>query len=236
MTSQDATDTPKVRQLRPESSHAERDGATSSRSTRSSHRTSRRRSTTARTAERRVQQLTLALIGTVLGIIVVLITGALYVRDVTDSSVLIDQQARRLQREVTDLSAKVQSLAVERDELVAGRIPGLRRLDFDQTIDIGQYYVRNISFTLTSTNAEQAGYEFRVVLSNDTLNTVVPGLRVVIFDELGIQIGMWDITAADAETTIAASHTLESGEVRSYTSTIPRTNQTPAVYFQVFVD
>ena len=230
MNNQDVVETPNVRQLRPEGHQSDADSARRAR-----HRI-RHRSAGLRSSERRIQALTLALIIAILSIIVVVIGSAIYLRGVTDSNAAIDQQARRMQRELADATAKAQALEAQRDALVAGRIPGLRRLEFDQTIDIAEKYVRNISFTMTSAPTGATAYEFRLVLSNDTLKTITPDVRVATFNELGIQNGLWDIAAKDAMATTVISPTMDPGEVRSYTATVERLNNEPPVYFQIFLD
>lgn len=87
-------------------------------------------------------------------------------------------QARR------DLDAARAELAL----LVAGRIPGLLPLALDVVIPIGEAYIRNASFTRVE-EAGVPGYEYKLLLENDSELMVQPLLDLVIFDGVGIEIG-----------------------------------------------
>ncbi len=72
--------------------------------------------------------------------------------------------------------------------LVAGRIPGLLALELEQVIPIGNGYVRNAIFTRVE-EAGVPGYEYQLLLKNDSDVMAQPLVDLVIFDRVGVEIG-----------------------------------------------
>jgi hypothetical protein len=131
-------------------------------------------------------------------------------------------------------SAELEQLRSERDALVNGLIPGLRPLKFDETIDIGEQYFRNIAFTLTGTRYSR-NYEYRVVLNNDSLNIIAPKVAVFLFDARGIQVGTAQLSKRQA-TSKVESENLQPNETRAYTGSVDLNLQFEPRYFLVRVD
>jgi hypothetical protein len=106
-------------------------------------------------------------------------------------------------------------------------------MKFDEAIPLGNEYVRNVIFTLVK-NGNKKMYEYRLVLSNDGLSVVRPRVEILLFNNLGIQIGNTLVNAGNA-TTSARRATLEPGEVRSYSDNIDTLREGEPRYFLVIV-
>lgn len=154
--------------------------------------------------------------------------GALEAQN-SDLQAQLDKEHRAL----TGLKTQVTQLASERAKLVQGRIPGLRPIAYDRAIAISRKYVRNIIFTLTGEERHPA-YEYRLVLSNDSLSVVRPQVTILLFDARGIQIGVTNVTVADA-TARTDKISLDPGETRSYSADITVSSNTKPKYFLLHI-
>ncbi len=187
------------------------------------HRHSRRRSL------RTIYILSALVLVLFLLLLVVSIRLSLYAKEVHDLTVLQHKQ----ELELESLRPKVASLEAEIAELVQGRLPGLKPLQFDKVIPIKKKYVRNIIFTLIGTESDHR-YEYKLTLKNDGLTGVHPIVRVIFFDHLGIQLG--DSTIGVDKDNVPTLDILERGEVRSYTKVVQLPDGKQPRYFKVEVD
>ncbi len=142
----------------------------------------------------------------------------MYIERIKAEKETIYIEALRLERKLSEVVAELESVTKDRDELVNARIPGLELLTYDESIQIGNLYVRNVIFTLAMKN-NTPSYEYRVVFSNDTLSTVIPNLQIVLFDEMGIQLGEARVPA-DSTNGAEVSFTLDPAEVRTHSGAI----------------
>jgi len=129
-----------------------------------------------------------------------------------------------------NLTAELATIKNERDILVQGRIPGLIPLTYDEAINIDNEYVRNIIFTLAKIGKKNI-YEYRLVLHNNTLSIARPKARIILFSDIGMQVGMAQIEQSDTATDADARATLDPGEVRSYTAAIDLIRNEEPSYF-----
>ncbi|MGB5339710.1 MAG: hypothetical protein WBO06_11520 [Gammaproteobacteria bacterium] len=127
------------------------------------------------------------------------------------------------------MSRELETVRAERDQLVKGRIPELLPVEFDVAIDINEQNIRNIIFTLAR-NGSNKIYEYRIVLNNETLAIIHPKVEILAFNDVGIQIGMAQISTSDA-TSGSGRPSLDPGEVRSYTGVIQLTRNEEPRYF-----
>lgn len=162
-------------------------------------------------------------------LLMVSIRLSLYAKEVHDLTVLQHKQ----EQELALLRPKVASLEAEIAELVQGRLPGLKPLEFDKVIPVKKKYVRNIIFTLIGTEDDHS-YEYKLTLKNDGLTAVHPIVRVIFFDHLGIQMGY--STIGVDEDNVPTLDVLERGEVRSYTKVVNLPNGRQPRYFKIEVD
>ena len=143
-------------------------------------------------------------------------------------------QLRKLETSLQGVTADLDRVRSERDELVQGRIPHLAPLVFDEAIALDKGYIRNVIFTLVK-NGNKNIYEYRLVLSNNGLSVIRPKVDIFLFNELGIQIGNAQVEARNATTNIDRM-TLEPGEVRSYSDMIKMLRQGEPAYFLIHVE
>jgi len=137
-----------------------------------------------------------------------------------------DAMAGELFKIKQELSSTVPELERSRKELaslIKGRLPYLRELTPDKVINIDNPPIKNVVFTVLKQNG-RTRYEFRLVLENKDENMVHPDVRVLAFDQHGVQVGMAEIT----------DHVdLMPGESRSYSSVIDRFMDEEPRYFYV---
>jgi hypothetical protein len=131
---------------------------------------------------------------------------------------------------VKNLTAELETVKKERDILVQKRIPGLIPLLYDEAITIDHEFVRNIIFTLAKSGKKNI-YEYRLVLHNNSLTVVRPKAEIILFNDIGIQIGMAQIEQTDATTELEGGTALDPGEVRSYTAAINLIRDEKPSYF-----
>lgn len=143
----------------------------------------------------------------------------------------VDAVARldKSERQVATLKTALAKVTKERDAMVKGRIPDLTPMVFDRAIQIKRKYVRNIIFTITGSEKKHT-YEYRIVLSNGSLSVVNPKVHILLFDGRGIQIGAASVDKVDAITPTDRI-TLDPGETRSYSSSIPVSGTEHPKYF-----
>jgi hypothetical protein len=131
------------------------------------------------------------------------------------------------------INSELATVRNERDTLVQGRIPGLVPLTYDETITTDNNYIRNIIFTMVK-NGTKETYEYRLVMHNDTLSVIHPMVEILLFNDIGIQIGLAQVEHTNASTGTGRS-SLDPGEVRSYTATINLIRDEEPHYFLLAV-
>jgi len=123
------------------------------------------------------------------------------------------------------LSLAAPELERSRKELAAmikGRLPHLRELAPDKVIEINNSPFKNVVFTVLNQNGKKR-YEFKLVMENKEENLVQPDVRIFVFDQHGVQVGMAEITDRVD---------LMPGESRSYSSVIDRfIDEEPRYFF-----
>lgn len=135
------------------------------------------------------------------------------------------------EEELHRVTPELQKLRVDLDELIRGKLPRLRKLEYDRVLSLDDQYLKNITFTEIM-NRDRRGYEYKLVVQNNTDAPLWPEIQLLIFNELGIQIGSAEIGTRRPNALKAGS--LSVGEVRSYTALVELAegNATPA-YFMI---
>jgi hypothetical protein len=183
------------------------------------HTPSRRRSRSSYRHANTVKQYRLLLAGISILFLVILIFSGLQAARKSSEHHQAILDLRKQEVLTKNLTEELGTIKNERDILVQERIPGLIPLTYDAAINIDNEYVRNIIFTLAKTGKKNI-YEYRLVLHNNTLSIVRPKARIILFSDIGIQIGMAQVEQHDATTKTGARTALDPGEVRSYTAAI----------------
>ena len=127
------------------------------------------------------------------------------------------------------VTSELETVRNEMDSLVQDKIPGLLPLKYDEAINIDNKYIRNIIFTLVI-NGKKRNYEYRLVMHNETLSVIRPVVEILLFNNIGIQIGVTQIGNMDAPAGTKRSE-LYPDEVRSYTSSIDLIRDEEPSYF-----
>lgn len=177
----------------------------------------------------RVRTLKLVLAATIFFALVVVLLLWLQIGSLQSERADAVAQLDASQRQVQNLNAELAQAVKDRDALVKGRIPGLTPLVYDRAIAVKHKYVRNIIFTITGSSKKHT-YEYRIVLSNGELSVVNPQVKILLFDARGIQIGAASVEKVDAITR-SNRITLDPGETRSYSSSIPVNGTEHPKYF-----
>jgi|GEM_PF-951129 len=143
----------------------------------------------------------------------------------------LETSLEKLQSDNESLETTLERLQDEVAQLVKGRIPRLLPLELDITIPIERDYFRNVSFTLAGTS-QDSYYQYHAVIQNLGTSYVKPDVTVLLFDELGIQVGESRLSSED-DTSGAHISELSPGETRTYVSQIKMDRKIPARYFMV---
>jgi hypothetical protein len=140
----------------------------------------------------------------------------------------------RIQKKTLNtINDELETVRAERDALVQGRLPGLLPLTYDETITTDNKYIRNIIFTMVK-NGQKETYEYRLVMQNDTLSVIHPIVEILLFNDIGIQIGLAQVEHTDAST-MTGRAALDPGEVRSFTAAIDLVREEQPHYFLLAV-
>ena len=127
----------------------------------------------------------------------------------------------------------LETIRKDMDALVQDRIPGLLPIKYDEAITINDQYIRNIIFTQVK-NGKKRNYEYRLVMHNNTLSVIRPAVEILLFNDIGIQIGVTQVKYTDASAGTEHS-VLDPGEVRSYTASIDLIRDEEPSYFLLAV-
>jgi len=131
------------------------------------------------------------------------------------------------------MASELKTIKDELNILVQDRIPGLLPIKYDEAITIDDEYIRNIIFTEVK-NGNKRKFEYRLVMHNDSLSVIRPDVQILIFNDIGIQIGATHVEYKDASTQTERS-ALDPGEVRSYTASIELIRDEEPSFFLVII-
>ena len=195
-----------------------------------------RRELRARVDALRKQQrrLALATAAAVTACVVLLFTGRSLESKVDElEKTLAEERAQsqtRLDQVQTDLTNARKALKTAHSSistLVEQRIPGLQPLKLVEALPTASSMVRDVTFSRPA--GSDQGYEIKAVLENGSRTSVSPALRIVLFDELGVQVGHAQIgSESDGE-----NLTLRPGEIRSHFAVIEVDPGNQASYFRL---
>ncbi|MCB1736312.1 MAG: hypothetical protein H6981_14595 [Gammaproteobacteria bacterium] len=129
-------------------------------------------------------------------LVIGIIGGIFFVRGYVSSSIERvreqDYEIKVLKGERDFFQGRVAFFKDQIKSLVAGTIPDLNELLFDQVIEVNQNYVKNLVFSV-SKKSDETRYEYQIVLHNQTPIVVQPRIKVLLFDRTGLQIGISDL-------------------------------------------
>jgi hypothetical protein len=123
------------------------------------------------------------------------------------------------------------NLKRELEELVQGRIPRLLPIEFNVTVPLNQDYIRSVNIILAGTSQNRY-FEYHVMMHNEGSVRIEPNAYLLLFDELGIQVGKAYVSNEHA-TSEKVSSLLAPGETRSYSNRIKLDQEADPRYFLV---
>jgi len=138
-------------------------------------------------------------------------------------------ELRKQEIALSTVTSKLETARNEMDALIEGRIPGLLPLKYDEVITVNDKYIRNIIFTLAR-DGKKRNYEYRLVMHNDTLSVIRPAVEILLFNDIGIQIGVAQVEYVNSSAGTEHAE-LYPGEVRSYTSSFDLIRDEAPSYF-----
>lgn len=176
---------------------------------------------------RRGQHIALILgLGALLLLTLVLtLFGALKINSLTATNDLLQARLQQAEQQVIDMRKDINRTESLLAAAVEGRFPQLRRLEFDQVLPIHEAGVKNILFTLIK-KSETNLYEYKIVMENDTETLSVPDITVLLFSELGVQLGVDKVPKQEP---------LLRGEARSYSAVVDLLLSGEPRYFYVTI-
>lgn len=128
---------------------------------------------------------------------------------------------------------ELKKLQADLDALVRGKLPRLRSLKYDEVLPLEEAYLKNVTFT-EIVNHDSRAHEYKLVVQNNTRALLWPEIQLLVFNELGIQIGSSEIGTRDLNALKAGS--LGVGEIRSYSAAIRLTDKNAMpIYFMIRV-
>jgi len=123
----------------------------------------------------------------------------------------------KAQEELNQVKQELAKSLGDIESLLKGQLPGLTRIEYDQVVVLNEKYLKNIIFNkVNSKNLK--GYEFRVVMQNDTLATIWPRFKINFFDEHGVHLST--VQAGDEKEAPMQIDPLGPGEERAGSSAV----------------
>lgn len=167
-------------------------------------------------------------LGALLGVAVFLlisisITLGGRVTALSNANTTLSEELFKYEQQLKELQPKLEASERELEMLMEGRFPNLHSLMPDEVITIQEQYIKNIVFTVTNHGSDET-YEYKLVMENPYRYKVHPNFRVMVFDKLGVQVGV---------DTLIAAEDLKVGESRSHSSTLDVFMNSQPRYFAI---
>jgi hypothetical protein len=143
-------------------------------------------------------------------LVVVSITLGGRVTALSNSNRDLTEELFKHEQDIKLLRPRLEASERELAMLMEGRLPNLHSLIPDQVIPVQEQYIKNIVFTIVNRGDEKT-YEYKLVMDNSAHLRIQPRFRVLVFDRMGVQVGVDEVELAES---------LGAGESRSYASTL----------------
>lgn len=145
----------------------------------------------------------------------------------------LDADLRRTEKTLEETRIRLEQRESELVDLVENRIPGLDVLEFNELIDTNNRYVLNVTFAQSGVK-DQEGIEYHAMLRNETERMILPNVKIFLFDEFGLQVGVANLEKMNA-TRIPDMAELSPGETRSYHANIDIERNAVPKYYMIHV-
>jgi hypothetical protein len=172
--------------------------------------------------KKKILALQSGLAGTLCVLVLILLIGGWFIRDAVEVRDELRGDLSRAESALLTARAEFEQKDRQISELVKGRIPNLVDLEFDRLVPFVDSNIRNITFTQVRI-ADELFLEYRVVFHNRGDLSIDPVARVLLFDEMGIQIGVGRVPVGE----------LLPDEVKSYTGIAEVIPYTTPLYFAI---
>jgi cell division protein FtsB len=149
-----------------------------------------------------------------------------YVSKASGQLVMPQQERDGYTARIAELETTVAELNDEILTLSQGRIPGLRRIEFDQVLQVDKEYVKNVVFSITR-QGDKRTYEFKMLLHNAGPDILQPGGTLALFDRAGLQLGIVHFKKLEGSLFLAP------GESRSYYDRVDLSRPGEPVYYML---
>lgn len=136
-------------------------------------------------------------------------------------------RVRQLEADLTSARERLAEMATDMRVLLANRIPGIAQIGFGRALEVNEGYLRNLTFLR---GADDQRIEYSMVLENVGAQPVVPRVRILLFDEAGLQSGVAVFEPG------AGAAPLVPGESRTYSGPVQLERAVPPVYFLAEVE
>jgi hypothetical protein len=167
-------------------------------------------------------------LGVLLGIAVLLLVAVSVtlggrVTSLSNANAILSEELFKSEQQLKELRPRLEATDRELKMLMEGRFPNLHPLTPDEVIPVQEQYIKNIVFTVTNHGAEER-HEYKLVMENSYHHKVHPNFRLMVFDKLGVQVGVDALVAAEG---------LKVGESRSHSSTLDVFMNSQPRYFAI---
>lgn len=184
----------------------------------------RRSASRARHSHRR--WLAVALTASLTALFFVSLFLSLRIAELRQTNTEISKEFAKARSKVAELEPQVERLRAGLDAAIQDRMPRLQQIVFNETLPVDDDVVKAILFT-QERKSERANYGISVITENSMDLAVQPTVRVLVFDEYGVQLTGLNITSVEV---------LQPGDSRSMTRYLePIGSDTPA-YFRLEAD
>jgi len=140
----------------------------------------------------------------------------------------------KIKQQLAEKSRLLSEREDQLETLVKGRIPGLIEFTPNQPVNLEIRYLKSLTLSETGYGGHK-GIEYYAFFHNETDIPVEPKVKLYLFDEMGLQLGLTHIAARKSETGEIREN-LRPGERRTYAAKIHWNSQKPPRYFRVDVD
>ena len=160
---------------------------------------------------------------TVFLLVVAAITLGGRVTNLTNANRALTEELFRHEQELRQLRPRLEASEQELRMIMEGRLPNLHGLVPDQVIPVQEQYIKNIVFTVVNRGDEKT-HEYKLVMENSSHLRVQPRFRVLVFDRMGVQVGLDEVEFLEA---------LAAGESRSHASVLDVFMNSEPRYFAI---
>jgi hypothetical protein len=150
------------------------------------------------------------------------------------NSATLDADLRKMELKLEEAEVRLEDRERDLLNLAKNRIPGLEKITYNKILDVNDKYFLNITFSEAGVGGETV-LEYRAMLINSSAEMVLPRVKIFLFDEFGLQVGVSELRKDHATSDVALAE-LASEETRSYHSQFEVERNAIAKYYMVHVE